>query len=59
VQGVTDLVAPIMGADGVIATLITPYIQREPPVCGIDEALDHLRAAVETISSDMGAVAQP
>ncbi len=59
VAGVTDLVAPIMGADSIIATLITPYIQRTPPVCDIDTALEHLRAAAASISEDMSAVAQP
>ena len=59
VEGVIDLVAPIMGADGIIATLITPYIQRKPPVCDIDEAREHLRAAVSLISADMAAVSQP
>lgn len=59
VEGVTDLVAPIMGADGVIATLITPFIQRKPPVCDLDEALTHLRAAANLISADMAAISQP
>jgi DNA-binding IclR family transcriptional regulator len=58
VKGVTDLVAPIMGADGVIATLITPYIERTPPTCPMAEAVAKLRAAVATISSEMSAVSQ-
>lgn len=58
VKGVTDLVAPIMGADSIIATLITPYIQRTPPVCDVDEALGHLRAAALSISKEMTAVSQ-
>ena len=58
VKGVTDLVAPIMGADGIIATLITPYIQRTPPVCDEDAALAHLRAAAKAISEEMSAVSQ-
>jgi len=58
VNGVTDLVAPIMGADGVIATLITPYIQRTPPVCSIDEALGLLRAAARSISAEVSAISQ-
>jgi DNA-binding IclR family transcriptional regulator len=58
VKGVTDLVAPIMGSDGILATLITPYIQRTPPVCDADAALTHLRAAAQTISSEMAAVSQ-
>lgn len=58
VKGVTDLVAPIMGADGVIATLITPYIQRMPPGCDIDEALEHLLAAAAAISADVTATSQ-
>jgi len=59
VKGVTDLVAPIMGADSIIATLITPYIQRTPPVCDVDEALEHLRAAAKSISAEMATVSQP
>ena len=58
VKGVTDLVAPIMGADGIIATLITPYIQRTKPVCEADEALAHLRSAAQAISDEMAAVSQ-
>ncbi|MFN3668226.1 MAG: IclR family transcriptional regulator [Brevundimonas sp.] len=58
VKGVTDLVAPIMGADSIIATVITPYIQRTPPVCDADEALARLRAAAQAISIEMGAVSQ-
>jgi DNA-binding IclR family transcriptional regulator len=58
VRGVTDLVAPIMGADGVIATLISPYIERTPPTCAMDVAVDHLRRAVATISVEMSAVSQ-
>ena len=58
VKGVTDLVAPIMGADGVIATLITPYIERTPPTCPMDEAVERLREAVAAISAEMSAVSQ-
>lgn len=58
VKGVTDLVAPIMGADGVIATLISPYIERTPPTCGIDMAVSHLRQAAATLSTEMSAVSQ-
>ncbi len=58
VKGVTDLVAPIMGADSIIATLITPYIERTPPGCDADTALAHLRAAAQTISAQMAAVSQ-
>lgn len=58
VRGVTDLVAPIMGADGVIATLITPYIERTPPTCPMDEAVSKLRQAVSVISGEMSAVSQ-
>lgn len=58
VKGVTDLVAPIMGADGIIATLITPYIERMPPTCPMSEAVSRLREAAETISEDMSAVSQ-
>ena len=50
VKGVTDLVAPILGADGVIATLITPYIESAPAVCDMAEAVSRLRAAAATIS---------
>lgn len=58
VKGVIDLVAPIMGADSVIATLITPYIQRTPPVCDEETALARLREAAATISGEMAAVSQ-
>jgi len=58
VKGVTDLVVPIMGADGVIATLITPYIERTPPTCPMGEAVAKLREAVATISGEMSAVSQ-
>ena len=58
VKGVTDLVAPIMGAGSIIATLITPYIERTPPVCGVDEALTQLRAAARAISAEMSGVSQ-
>jgi DNA-binding IclR family transcriptional regulator len=58
VRGVIDLVAPIMGADSIIATLITPYIQRTPPVGGEDEALVRLREAAAMISAEMAAVSQ-
>ena len=50
VKGVTDLVAPILGADGIIATLITPYIESAPVVCDMAEAVSRLRAAAMTIS---------
>lgn len=58
VKGVTDLVAPIMGADGVIATLISPYIERTPPTCSIEEAVGHLRKGAAAISAEMSAVSQ-
>ena len=58
VKGVTDLSAPVMGADGVLAALITPYIERTPPACDIDTALAHLRRAALTISAATGAVSQ-
>lgn len=58
VKGVTDLVAPVMGAGSIIATLITPYIERTPPVCGVDEALDQLRAVARAISAEMSGVSQ-
>lgn len=58
VEGVTDLVAPIMGADGIIATLITPYIKRTPPTCDAATATSHLRRTAAAISTDMAAVSQ-
>ena len=58
VKGVTDLVAPIMGADGVIATLITPFIERTPPTCAMPEAVLRLREAAAAISAQMAAVSQ-
>lgn len=56
VRGVTDLVAPIMGTDGVIATLITPFIDRTPPTCDITAALSRLRRAAGLISAEVGAL---
>jgi DNA-binding IclR family transcriptional regulator len=58
VRGVTDLVAPITGADGVIATLITPYIQQSPPTCDMATAVAHLREAAAAISRDTSAMWQ-
>ena len=58
VKGVTDLVAPIMGADGIIATLITPFIQQNPPTCDVASCVGHLRAAALAISQATGAVSQ-
>ena len=54
----TDLVAPIMGADGVIATLITPFIEQTPMPCTKDEAAARLVRASVSISAQMGAVSQ-
>ena len=56
VKGVTDLVAPIRGANGIIATLITPFIEHAPAVCDKGEAARLLRQAADTISEQMGAV---
>lgn len=58
VKGVTDLVAPIMGADGIIATLITPFIEQVPMVCTKDEAAALLVRATGVISDQMAAVSQ-
>lgn len=58
VRGVTDLTAPVMGADGVLAALITPYIERTPPTGDIDTALEHLRRAAQAISAETGAISQ-
>ncbi|RZJ79950.1 MAG: IclR family transcriptional regulator [Brevundimonas sp.] len=58
VKGVTDLVAPILGADGAVATLISPYIQQTPPTCDMQTAAAHLRQAAAAISADLGAVPQ-
>lgn len=58
VKGVTDLVAPILGADGIIATLITPYIERMPPTCPIPETAVRLREAAAIISAEVGAISQ-
>lgn len=55
VKGVTDLVAPVRGANGIIATLITPFIDQAPAVCGKDEAARLLRRAADLISDQMGA----
>lgn len=58
VMGVTDLVAPIMGSDGVIATLITPFIEQAPMLCTKDEAAAHLVRTTTIISNQMSAVSQ-
>jgi len=58
VKGVTDLVAPIMGSDGVIATLITPFIEQTPVNCTKDEAARLLLRTTAVISEQMGAVSQ-
>ncbi|MDQ1155626.1 IclR family transcriptional regulator [Brevundimonas sp. SORGH_AS_0993] len=58
VSGVTDLVAPIMGADDIIATLITPFIEQAAASCTKDEAAARLVRASAVISEQMGAVSQ-
>ncbi len=58
VKGVTDLVAPIMGSDGVIATLITPFIEQVPLACTRQEAAAILVRITGVISDQMGAVSQ-
>lgn len=58
VKGVTDLVAPIMGSDGVIATLITPFIEQTPVNCTKEEAARMLVRTTAAISEQMGAVSQ-
>ncbi|WP_420479253.1 IclR family transcriptional regulator [Brevundimonas sp. FT23028] len=54
VKGVTDLVAPIIGAEGILATLITPYIERTPAVGSMADATEQLRRAAAAISGEMG-----
>lgn len=58
VKGVTDLVAPIMGSDDVIATLITPFIEQAPMACTKDEATTLLVRTAAIISDQMSAVSQ-
>ncbi len=58
VRGVTDLVAPIVGADGIVATLITPYIQQTPPTCDMVTAVARLREAAAAISQSAAAISQ-
>lgn len=58
VVGVTDLVAPIMGSDGVIATLITPFIEQAGMVCNKERAATLLVQTADDISEQMGAVSQ-
>ena len=58
VKGVTDLSAPVMGFEGVIATLIMPYIERMPPGSDMPSALARLRRAAADISAEMGAALQ-
>lgn len=58
VKGVTDLVAPIQGADGIIATLITPFIEQIPVSCTKEAAAARLVQAAQVISSQIGASSQ-
>lgn len=58
VEGVTDLVAPILVADGVVATLIVPFIERRPPVCDRPAAMRRLRSTVAAISDELGPSSQ-
>lgn len=58
VKGVTDLVAPVMGSGGVIATLITPFIEQATMACTKDEATTLLVRTAAAISDQMGAVSQ-
>ena len=58
VKGVTDLVAPIRGANGIIATLITPFIEQTPSACSKAETARLLRRTADSISEQMGAVSQ-
>ncbi len=59
VKGVTDLVAPVLGSDGIIATLITPFIQRNPKVCEMPEAIERLSEAAAAVSREMSGNSQP
>lgn len=56
VGGITDLAAPVMGTDGILASMITPYIARTPPTCDMAEALARLRQAARLISDEVGAL---
>jgi DNA-binding IclR family transcriptional regulator len=58
VQGVTDLVARIVGADGATAALISPYIQQTPPTVDMPTAAAHLRRTAAAISAELGPVTQ-
>lgn len=58
VKGVTDLVAPIMGSDGIIATLITPFIEQAASSSSKEEAAALLVQTAAAISDQMSAVSQ-
>ncbi|WP_122466183.1 IclR family transcriptional regulator [Brevundimonas lutea] len=58
VRGVTDVVAPVMGVDGIIATLICPHIERLPKVCDLDAVPAILIEGAGRISREMTAASQ-
>jgi DNA-binding IclR family transcriptional regulator len=58
VKGVTDLAAPVMGSDGVIATVIIPFIEPMPMSCDRNEAARQLLHAAAVISDQLRAVPQ-
>lgn len=58
VQGVTDLAAPVLGGDGAVATLISPYIQQTPPTCDMATAAVLVRRAAAAISDELGPVSE-
>lgn len=43
VDGVVDLSSPIFNNKGIVAALTVPYVRCFPEMCGVDQALDHLR----------------
>ena len=53
VTAVTDLCTPILGAEGVIATLNLPYLAQSAPSCDMPTALSHLRRTAAEISAEM------
>jgi DNA-binding IclR family transcriptional regulator len=55
VRGVTDLAAPILGPDGIEATLIIPYIDRTPPTPPAEAVLQRMLEVTAALSDDLGA----
>jgi DNA-binding IclR family transcriptional regulator len=55
VRGVTDLSAPVMGANGAIAALTIPFVESFPPPATMEATIDLLRAAAERLTANLAA----